>query len=91
MTRTVQHQRRRDAVSSNTNLALVDDRSLLTLLFNIPGPLLQLWKFFDSEPGPERVSILSDANLDVLCESVRWCGYGTFKAVRVASFVCQSD
>ena len=47
----------------------------------IPAPLLEPWKFFDSGPGPDRVLILTtDANLDFLCESVRWCGDGIFKA-----------
>ena len=73
--KTVRRRRRKDAVTLNPDLALADERSLLSL--TIPAP----WKFFDSGPGPDRVLILTtDANLDFLCESVRWCGDGTFKA-----------
>ena len=77
--KTVRRRRRKDAVTLNPDLALADERSLLSL--TIPAPLLEPWKFFDSGPGPDRVLILTtDANLDFLCESVRWCGDGTFKA-----------
>ena len=76
---TVQRRRRKDAVTSNQDLTLADERSLLSL--TIPAFLQEPWKFFDSGPGPNRVLILTtDDNLDFLCESVRWCGDGTFKA-----------
>ena len=77
--KTVRRRRRKNAVTSNQDLALADERSLLSL--TIPASLLEPWKFFDSGPGPSRVLILTtDDNLDFLCESVRWCGDGTFKA-----------
>ena len=77
--KTVRRRRRKDAVTLNPDLALADEMSLLSL--TIPAPLLEPYKFFDSGPGPDRVLILTnDANLDFLCESVRWCGDGTLKA-----------
>ena len=76
--KTVRRRRRKDAVTSNQDLALADERSLLAL--TIPASLLEPWKFFDSGPGPNRVLILTtDDNLDFSCESVRWCEDGTFK------------
>ena len=75
----VWRRKRNDAVTSNQDLALADERSNLSL--TIPASLLEPWKFFDSGPGPDRVLILTtDDNLEFLCESVRWCIDGTFKA-----------
>ena len=61
--KTVRRRRRKDAVTSNQDLALANERSLLEL--TIPASLLEPWKFFDSGPGPNRVLILTtDDNLD---------------------------
>ena len=51
------------------------------LLLQIPQTLLRSWKYFDSGPSDSRILILTtDFNLDFLCQSLRWCGDGTFKA-----------
>ena len=43
--------------------------------------LLAAWKYFDSGPGMNRILLLTnDENLDLLCQSERLCGDGTFKA-----------
>ena len=77
--RSIQRKRKTDAISVNPDLALACDRSL-DLLY-IPPSLLQSWKHFDSGPGSDRIIIFTtDSNLDLLCQSERWCGDGTFKA-----------
>ena len=79
MKKTVQRQRKRDNLAANPDLALACDRSLL--LLQIPPTLLSAWKVFDSGPSSTRVIILTtEPNLDFLCQSMRWCGDGTFKA-----------
>ena len=79
MKRSIQRKRKQDALSVNPDLALACDRSLDLLL--IPQSLLQSWKHFDSGPGSDRIIILTtNSNLDLLCQSERWCGDGTFKA-----------
>ena len=55
--KTVRRRRRKDAVTLNPDLALADERSLLSL--TIPAPLLEPWKFFDSGPGPTLTLIFS--------------------------------
>ena len=51
------------------------------MLLQIPQTLLRSWKYFDSGPSDSRILILTtDSNLDFLCQSLRWCGDGTFKA-----------
>ena len=48
---------------------------------NIPQSLLQPWVYFDSGPGNDRIFILTtNSNLDLLRQSGRWGGDGTFKA-----------
>ena len=43
--------------------------------------MLQPFKYFDSGPGSDRILILTtNSNLDLLRQSRRWCGDGTFKA-----------
>ena len=70
---------KRTTVTANPDLALACDRSLL--LLQIPQTLLRSWKYFDSGPSDSRILILTtDSNLDFLCQSLRWCGDGTFKA-----------
>ena len=77
--RTIQRKRKIDTVTANPDLALACDRSLL--LLQIPQTLLRSWKYFDSGPSDSRILILTtDSNLDFLCQSLRWCGDGTFKA-----------
>ena len=79
MKKTVQRQRKRDNLAANPDLALACDRSLLFL--QIPPTLFSAWKVFDSGPSSTRVIILTtEPNLDFLCQSMRWCGDGTFKA-----------
>ena len=66
--KTIRRRRRKDDVARNPDLALADERSLLSL--TIPAPLLQPWKIFDSGPGPDRVLILTtNDKLDLLCQS----------------------
>ena len=79
MKKTVQRQRKRDNLAANPDLALACDRSLL--LLQIPPTLLSAWKVFDSGPSSTRVIILTtEPNLDFLCQSMRCCVDGTFKA-----------
>ena len=77
--RMIQKTRKKQAVIANPQLALACDRSLISLY--IPVDLLQSWKYFDSGSGMDRILMLTtDENLDFLCQSVRLCGDGTFKA-----------
>ena len=77
--RSIQRKRKADSVSANPDLALCCDRSLI--LLNIPPTLLQPWMHFDSGPSNDRILIFTTAsNLDLLRQSGRWCGDGTFKA-----------
>ena len=77
--RTIQRQRKEDSLAANPDLALACDRSLI--LLNIPQSLLQRWVYFDSGAGNDRILMLTtNANLDLLRQSGRWCGDGTFKA-----------
>ena len=47
----------------------------------IPQSLLQPWVYFDSGPGNDRILILTtNSNLDLMRQSGRWGGDGTFKA-----------
>ena len=77
--RMIQKTRKKQAVIANPQLALACDTSLISLY--IPVDLLQSWKYFDSGSGMDLILMLTtDENLDFLCQSVRLCGYGTFKA-----------
>ena len=77
--RSIQRTRKQDSLSASPDLALACDRSLLQL--NIPQSLLQPWVYFDSGPGNDRIIILTtNSNLDLMRQSERWCGDGTFKA-----------
>ena len=77
--RNVQRQRKRDKIATNPDLTLACDTSLL--LLQIPPTLLSSWVVFDSGPSDTRIIMLtSEANLDFLSQSMRWCGDGTFKA-----------
>ena len=77
--RMIQKTRKKHALTTNPHLALACDRNLISLF--IPVDLLQSWKYFDSGPGMDRILMLTtDENLDFLCQSVRLCGDGTFKA-----------
>ena len=80
--RMIQRKRKEEALAANPGLAQACDRSLWLLY--IPLIPLTLWTVFDSGPGDDRIIMLTTLlNLDFLCESVRLCGDGTFKAAPV--------
>ena len=77
--KTVQRQRKRDNLAANPDLTQACDRRLI--LLQIPPTLLSAWKVFDSGPSSTRViTLTTEPNREFLCQSMRWCGDGTFKA-----------
>ena len=77
--RSLQRQRKANSHHINPDLALANDRSLSEL--HIPESLLLPFKYYDSGPAENRIIMLTtDTNLDLLRESNRLCGDGTFKA-----------
>ena len=76
--RTILRKRKATALQATPDLATANDRSLTDLC--IPESLYQPFKFFDSGPGDVRIIMFAtDANLDLMRESMRLAGDGTFK------------
>ena len=69
----LRRRRRKDAVTSNQDIALADERSLLSL--TIPASLLEPWKFFAYLPklvslADERIFLATERILAKVCAPV---------------------